>query len=161
SMVSRDIYYDLVTFGLPLVFFGDHGQLPNVTKNGAKPFNLMENPDYHLEEIFRHAGEIPRFAEHLRKGGAPRAFLANSDAVQFVSRATPEIVLSADQVICRKNDMRVQMSADIHKWKFGTEDLLPGDRVMCLRNDYTHDLYNGQQGIVTKIYDDPDNTLDF
>ena len=62
SMVSQSIYQDLVSFGLPCLFVGDHGQLEPVKCD----FNLMARPDYTLEEIHRNSGEIARFAEWLR-----------------------------------------------------------------------------------------------
>ena len=64
SMVGEDIHKDLLSFGLPILYVGDHGQLEPV---GSK-FNLMQNPNYRLEKIHRNAGEIAHFAEHLRKG---------------------------------------------------------------------------------------------
>ena len=64
SMVSRSIYEDLRSFGKPLVFVGDHGQLEPV----GDDFNLMRDPDYRLETIHRNAGEIAHFADYIRQG---------------------------------------------------------------------------------------------
>ena len=47
SMVSQEIYEDLKSFQMPMIFVGDHGQLEPVDSK----LNLMESPDYTLEEI--------------------------------------------------------------------------------------------------------------
>jgi len=70
SMVSEDIYNDLLSFNKPVVFVGDHGQLEPV----GSAFNVMANPMYRLETVHRNAGEIAHFAEHIRKGKSPNSF---------------------------------------------------------------------------------------
>jgi exodeoxyribonuclease-5 len=65
SMVNRELHDALLTFDRPIIYVGDHGQLPPV---GGADFNLMSNPDVTLEEVHRNAGEIARFAEFIRKG---------------------------------------------------------------------------------------------
>src|SRR5262249_58694638 len=60
SMVAEQVYKDLLSFGLPCIFVGDHGQLEPV----ADKFNLMHRPDFTLEPTHRNAGDIPRSADH-------------------------------------------------------------------------------------------------
>ena len=48
SMVTKDIWNDLLSYGVPVLAVGDHGQLPIESS-----FNLMERPVLKLEEIFR------------------------------------------------------------------------------------------------------------
>lgn len=151
SMVSKEIYEDLKEFGLPMVFVGDHGQLEPVDSN----FNLMETPDYTLEEIHRNAGDIAQFAEHLRMGLNHRSFKNNGGLVEFltakkISDATLE---SVDQVICAFNKTRVEMNTRIRKI-FGFEGIINvGERVMCLRNNRAAGLFNGMQGKVVNLYE--------
>src|SRR5262249_23627577 len=64
SMVSSEIDNDLRSFGLPIIYVGDHGQLEPI---GGTKFNPMANPMYKLEEVHRNAGEIAHFAAHIRK----------------------------------------------------------------------------------------------
>src|ERR1035437_2845026 len=54
SMISKELYEDLLSFGIPLICLGDSGQLPPV----GNEMNLMDNPDFTLETIHRNAGEI-------------------------------------------------------------------------------------------------------
>src|SRR5262249_47488365 len=96
SMLSRELYQDLRSFGLPIIFIGDPGQLPPV----GLDMNLMANPDYRLETIHRNAGPIAHFAEHLRKGGSPRKFHAGEKVrVLDAPDRKDDMLVSADQVI--------------------------------------------------------------
>ena len=146
SMVGETIYQDLLSFGLPCVFVGDHGQLPPVERG----LNLMQNPQYRLETIHRHAGDIPRFAEWLRLGRPAREFKPQTDAVRLVTSPGP-LPMQVDQVICAFNRTRVDMNTMIRRRLGRTERLEIGDRVMCLRNSTEHGLFNGMQGTVAAI----------
>lgn len=146
SMVSEDIYMDLESFDLPMIFVGDHGQLEPVDSK----FNLMEKPDYTLEEIHRNAGSIARFAEHLRKGYASRGFKGSDGTVEFLSGrgVSDKLLTEVDQVICAFNKTRVEINTQARK-AMGHKGLLNvGERVMCLRNNRKQGLFNGMQGIV-------------
>lgn len=150
SMVSQDIYDDLKSFGLPMIFVGDHGQLEPVDSK----LNLMEKPDYTLEEIHRNAGDIAKFAEHLRMGLASRGFRGVDNTVEFLpGRALKDDVLcEVSQVICAFNKTRVATNIQIRK-ALGYEGVLNiGERVMCLKNNRKAGLFNGMQGVVRNLY---------
>jgi ATP-dependent exoDNAse (exonuclease V) alpha subunit len=149
SMVSQRIYDDLMSFGLPCIFVGDHGQLEPVNCN----FNLMAEPDYTLEKIHRNSGEIPRFAEWLRLGRKAQDFRPTSNAVVLAQKGEveDETTVSADQIICAFNKTRVQINKYVRRL-IGHKDLIEiGERVMCLRNDHGRGLFNGMQGTVSKV----------
>ena len=55
SMVSRDIFDDLLSFEIPIICLGDHGQLPPVSNDD---FNLMKNPQIKLEKIHRYDSSV-------------------------------------------------------------------------------------------------------
>ena len=55
SMVDSSIWADLLSYNVPIVAAGDHGQLPPIRGS----FNLMEKPDLLLEEIHRQAADNP------------------------------------------------------------------------------------------------------
>ncbi|MBA3679254.1 AAA family ATPase, partial [Candidatus Saccharibacteria bacterium] len=55
SMVSEEIWQDLLSFGKPILAVGDHGQLPPIGSN----FNLMDEPNLRLEKIWRQAADSP------------------------------------------------------------------------------------------------------
>lgn len=151
SMVSQDIYEDLKSFQMPMIFVGDHGQLEPVDSK----LNLMENPDYTLEEIHRNAGDIPKFAEHLRKGINSRAFKGSDGTIEFLpgKRIDDKILTEVDQVICAFNKTRVATNIQIRKALNKTGLISIGERVMCLRNNRKQCLFNGMQGTVVGLHE--------
>ena len=160
SMVSSDIFEDLQSFGIPIIFVGDHGQLEPIDSN----FNLMEKPDYTLEEIHRNAGDIAKFAERLRKGFSSRGFKSLDNSVEFIGgkKLSDNILMDVSQVICAFNKTRVDINNQIRS-VLGYEGFLNvGERVMCLRNNKTFNLFNGMQGVVKDIYQERYRTyIDF
>lgn len=149
SMVSQELYDDLQSFGVPLIFVGDHGQLEPI----GEGVNLMQSPDYTLTTIHRNAGEIAHFAEWIRKGYRPGAFQfqdACKGKVQFMSSGEADRYIDkVDQIICAFNRSRVEMNKKVRK-KLGFSDTLPeeGERIICLRNNKDRALFNGMQGTV-------------
>lgn len=150
SMVSEEIYHDLKSYNLPLVFIGDHGQLEPV----GSDFNMMKNPNYTLEEIHRNAGDIAKFAERLRFGYSATSF-NESDKVQFLNqkRFTTEDLLASDQVICAYNKTRVAINSQIREGLGFSGILNVGERIMCLKNNKNLGLFNGMQGIIKRLYE--------
>lgn len=149
SMVSEEIYEDLKSFGIPLIFVGDHGQLEPVGSN----FNLMGNPDLKLEKIHRNAGDIAKFAEHIRKGKTSQSYKSKEGKIEFKRRASIEYLIDSDQVICAYNKTRVKTNSNIRAELGYTGTLNVGERVMCLRNNKKLGLFNGMQGVVTDLYE--------
>lgn len=154
SMVSEDIYKDLISFGKPVIFVGDHGQLEPV---GDK-FNLMQNPDFTLEKIHRNAGEIAHFAEYIRKGYKASAWQHRSgggDKVKFLSKNNyRESATEVDQIICAFNKTRAELNCFVRN-KMEMNQSFPqiGDRVICLRNNPSKGIFNGMQGNIAWFYD--------
>jgi exodeoxyribonuclease V len=146
SMVGRTIHRDLMSFGLPCIFVGDHGQLPPIEPG----FNLMEDPDYRLETIHRNAGDIARFAEWLRLGRDSRRFRPTSEDVVLMDpdKVTDELLAGVDQTICAFNSARVAINAHVRKFLGRKDTVEVGDRVMCLRNHRHVEIRNGMQGLV-------------
>lgn len=150
SMVSKDIHEDLLSFGLPIIYVGDHGQLEPI---GTK-FNLMQNPMYKLEQVHRNAGEIAHFAEHIRKGNPVRTF-SGLTKVQIVSdkNIKDRHLASVDQIICAFNKTRVKLNERVRIEKnLQYAFIAKGEKVICLRNNRKQGLFNGMQGIVQKIH---------
>lgn len=152
SMVSEEIYNDLKSYKLPIVFIGDHGQLEPV----GSDFNLMKKPDYTLEEIHRNAGDIALFAERLRRGyKAGPVYGSEKVVMKKFSSITTEDLLEVDQVICAFNKTRVALNKQMRQG-LGFEGLLNvGERVMCLKNNKNMGLFNGMQGIIKNLYECP------
>lgn len=156
SMVGKPIYDDLCSFGIPLIFVGDHGQLEPV---GSDSFNLMVKPDLTLEKIHRNAGEIAMFANHLRQGKEARDWRWDEDKEGEESRVhiitsdeLEQVALDeVDQVICAFNNTRVGVNKTYREHLgFGPSPQV-GDRIMCLQNDRKSKVFNGMQGELVEI----------
>lgn len=149
SMVSEEIHNDLVSFGLPIIYIGDHGQLEPINSD----FNIMANPMYRLEKVHRNAGEIAHFAEHLRKGGRAGDFNGTKQVQVVGASAVEDRHLAAtNQIICAYNKTRVKLNNRVRE-HLGRQYqyVAVGDKIMCLRNNRRLGLFNGMQGVVQKV----------
>jgi exodeoxyribonuclease-5 len=158
SMVNRELFDDLSSFGLPALYVGDHGQLEPI---GDSP-NLMENPRYRLETVHRQAADSPiiRFAHALRTGETPLNFSLknkNTPALSIHDKDSDEAAgvmgdisfTTPTQLICALNRTRVSLNEEIRRDMNFTDPLpLPGDRIICLRNNKDAGLFNGMCGTV-------------
>lgn len=155
SMVSEEIYKDLLYFNKPIIFVGDHGQLEPI---GDNKFNLMQVPDFRLEKIHRNSGEIAHFAEFVRSGYRPSAWELRSgkgDKIKFLSKNSyKEIAPNVDQVICAFNKTRCEINSSV-RLEMGKTTPEPqiGDKIICLRNNKSKGLYNGMQGFIGWFHD--------
>lgn len=164
-MVSEEIHDDLLSYGIPLIFVGDHGQLEPV---GGRDFNLMANPQITLEQIHRNAGPISRFADWLRQGRTALDWQRHfgeqySEEVEVLTVEEVDArgnFANYDQIIVGFNKTRVAMNQIVRE-RLGlpADTVTPGDRVMCLRNNRALGLFNGQQGIVSAV--GPNHSLAF
>lgn len=157
SMVGKDIDTDLRSFDLPIIYIGDHGQLPPVMSG---VLNTMANPDYKLETIHRNANEVARFAEFLRLGNhctnwepEDRVILVPREYDKPWHALLPDSAYEADQIICAFNVCRVAFNkAARHRLGFPPERPVVGDRIMCLKNNNKGvAIYNGMQGTISAI----------
>jgi exodeoxyribonuclease-5 len=160
SMVGRSVFDDLVSYNLPIIVVGDHGQLEPV---GDADFNLMACPDVTLEQVHRNAGEIAHFANFIRQGNPPLDWKRQpghtGDAVRFTSLEEMSRGMvdwdGTGQIICARNVTRMMLNQTCREY-FGypPDHPVPGDRVMCLQNDHGRRLYNGQQGLIKAVLAD-------
>lgn len=159
SMVDEVIWRDLLSFGVPVLAVGDHGQLPPV----GSSFNLMAAPTLRLEKIWRQAedspiievatlartaGQIPvgEFGAGVRK--LDRSSAETGQVVQEMLEAwKPELL-----VLCGYNYTRVKLNQAIREFT-GAEspEPRPGDRVVCLRNNRVAKVFNGMLGTIRDI----------
>lgn len=152
SMVNAEMDRDLRSFGLPVIYVGDHGQLEPVGPNPG----VMLKPDYVLETVHRNAGEIAHFAEWIRLGKNPDHFPTEGKVTIIPAsrhRAALEsgnMLSNADQVICAFNATRQDVNRRVRAFRGLEGTVQVGDRVMCLRNNKKLGLFNGMQGVVTR-----------
>lgn len=136
SMVNEDLALDLLSFGVPILVLGDPEQLPPVSGAG---YFTNRAPDYMLTQVHRQAGESPvlALATKIREGGRLGPFER-----QFLNVG---MLLDHDQVLCGRRATRWQLINDMRA-RLGRPFALPvpGDKVMCLRNDREAGIWNGQ-----------------
>lgn len=144
SMIDHVLYHDLLSFRLQVLFVGDHGQLEPI---GTNP-NLMKCPDVKLERIHRQAEDNPilRLATAFREGRPvkmwrdPKARLEVVSSSEFDRRMKKGV-----QIICGFNKTRHVINADFRKMLHHEGLVVPGDTLLCLRNNKDFGIFNGQQ----------------
>ncbi len=159
SMVSQDIWRDLLSFNKPVLAVGDHGQLPPVEGK----FNLMSNPMLRLEEIYRQEKDNPIIivSEIARKYGEI-PMMEFSKFVKKFSRQDDEVMefltdkLSGygdnNMVLVGYNHTRVKLNEGIRQLlEFEGKQPTIGDRVICLRNNTQLGIFNGMLGTIQLI----------
>src|ERR1041385_192208 len=136
SMISSDLYRDLLSFRRRYLFVGDPGQLEPV---GDNP-NLMQFPDMILSKIHRQAELSPiiTLANSVRQGSMPSITKVDGLWVKQKQITSPEF-LSNDQVICAKNATRKLFNDKIRLFKkLPAGQICPGDKLICLRNNTSY-----------------------
>lgn len=159
SMVDEYIWNDLLSYKIPMVAVGDHGQLPPIRGS----FNLMNKLNIKLEEIHRQARQNPIINVSIlarQNGEIPvDHFSAQVFKVDRTAADTNEIVNELLEsynhetlVLCGLNSTRTRLNQHIRSTKdfhFPQPDV--GDRVICLRNNHKKNIYNGMLGTISSI----------
>lgn len=160
SMVGEEIYNDLKSYKIPILWIGDHGQLPPV---GGR-FNLMEKPDFTLTQIHRQvlgnpiiqlsvwareSGRIPLGLWENEQGKARRIKMS---PVQLIKETERVDALRDAMFLCGRNATRVELNQTIRA-KLGYTNPQPqkGERVICLRNNREIGIFNGMGGVIKTI----------
>jgi len=159
SMVDGLIWGDLLSYNIPIIAVGDHGQLPPISGN----FNLMEAPEILLTQIHRQARDNPiiKVSEYARTTGLVPPKKYGAGVVKYLKEdsdaqeKTGELLeaYSADTLIlCGYNSTRTKINQFIRA-SLGFETPAPatGDRVICLRNNHKKAVCNGMLGTIVSI----------
>lgn len=166
SMITQQVFDDLLAFDKPLLFIGDAGQLPPV--NDRLFFPLQDTP-LRLTEVHRQAlgNPIIRLATDVRAGkalpfGAWGGKAAKLDsrsvvATEATSKFLKEVGSPDTVVLCGTNKTRVTLNRRTRRVQgLDMQGLLPvpGERLVCLKNDKMTGLRNGQLVYVSQSYGD-------
>jgi exodeoxyribonuclease-5 len=158
SNVYYELFNDVTSFGIPVMLFGDSGQLPPISENSC---NILKDPDYNLLEIHRQAMDNPVIAlsKFVRENGyIPEGVY--SKGVFKLSYNHPKckdilenLDINEDLImLCGFNKTRCVMNKKIRtKLGFTSEEPYPTDRVICLRNNHTSKIMNGMLGTVAWV----------
>lgn len=157
SMVTSEIWKDLLSFKKKIIVIGDSFQLPPV---GEDKFNLMNDCTFKLTEIHRQAetSAIISLSKFIRQHGyiPPNKQFSSSvfktswnnqkckDFFKNINLASKDNI-----VLCGFNRTRNAINLDYRKKLNYREDLVyAGDKIICLKNNRNTGLKNGHQGIV-------------
>lgn len=159
SMVDGQIWNHLLSYKVPMIVVGDHGQLPPIRGN----FNLMQKPNLTLEEIHRQAklNPIIGLSIHARQNGhiEPGIYSDTVKKIDLNDQGAQEIVnemlsnyTNDTLILCGYNHTRKRLNSFI-RTALGFETLYPvsGDRVICLRNNHKVGIFNGMLGTILSI----------
>ncbi|HET9903189.1 MAG TPA: ATP-dependent RecD-like DNA helicase [Xanthobacteraceae bacterium] len=143
SMVDEELGRDLMSFGVPLLVLGDPAQLPPVQGGG---FFTEHPPDAMLTEVHRQAQDDPivRLSMLVREGERPQPGRYGESEVVRRTDLDPKRVMDADQILVGRNATRRAYNLRIRERRGLTDPLpLPGDKLVCLRNNRRKGLLNG------------------
>ena len=160
SMVNEGMLADLLEFGVPIVFVGDHGQLEPVGRDSG----IMREPGMKLEKIHRQAEGNPilRLAKAFREGRQVPYWVDKLGRLeicpkgQFWDKLRPDMT-----VICALNRTRHAINARVREM-LGRKSKLPepGDKLVCLQNHRGFQVFNGQIGIVQGVGPESGNQIE-
>lgn len=143
SMVDRKMADDLLSFGTKILALGDPAQLPPI---GSPGFFTGGDPDMMLTEVHRQALDSPvlAMATDVRKGGRLRLGNCGESRILNSWTVTTADMLEADQILCGKNATRHQLNREVRR-ALGRDEVLPlpGDKLVCLKNNHELGLFNG------------------
>lgn len=145
SMVDQKMRSDLETVGLPIFISFDPFQLPPV---GGKGGWNEDEPDILLTKIMRQGegSNIVRVANAIRSDGEAKP---DGKEVMILPRRELALfqIIDFDLVLCGTNRTRREFNDKFRAAKgkahFGT-DPQPGERLICLRNNYNDNVRNGE-----------------
>jgi len=161
SMVDSAIWNYLRSYNLPIIAVGDHGQLPPISGN----FNLMEKTHLKLTKIHRQAESNPiiklsieaRNKGYINPGKYSRTVRKwnlddwdrNDELAELLANYHNDTF-----ILCGYNKTRQRLNSHIRNMKgIESSEPVPGDRVICLRNNHKKAIFNGMLGTIIYIND--------
>jgi exodeoxyribonuclease-5 len=158
SMISKELYNDLMSFEIPVLWVGDPGQLEPV----GDDIELMKSADFILNEIHRQEtdSQILTFATDIRltpvdpwewRFKHPKQ--PELEVQKYYGYRQSKLLSAYDAVICGFNKTRVGLNRCIRTDLGRTEFLVPGDKVVCLKNSVKTGIFNGQVLEIVEVGD--------
>jgi len=159
SMLPLWLFERLVSYGVPLLLVGDHGQLPPVSDGNEPDVGIMDDPDVRLEKIHRQAetNEIIATTRYIRENGGLPADLKDSEHIRVVDERQAQELLRKLYATEQLEDIATLVHANWERklWNqharnargLSGSSIVRGDQVICLRNR-NGILFNGMRGVV-------------
>jgi exodeoxyribonuclease-5 len=148
SMVPKKMREEILSYGIPVLFVGDAGQLKPIANEKEKLF--MEDAESQLTEVHRQALDSPiiRLSMDIRHGKR----IPYGKYGESVFKVRPDddgittgLFLKSDQIICAKNDTRQILNNRVRKaMKLDTKMTpYPGEKIIVTHNNISRGLFNG------------------
>lgn len=158
SMLPEEMWKLLLSHKVHVLALGDKEQLPPVDGDSK----ILDYPHIILDEVVRQALDSPiiRLSVDIREGkwleyGGPKEC-----RVMPKEKVSDKLLIGADQILCGKNITRHCLNERLRKIKYGEQYVdrpLNGDKVICLKNDWStvgsndEPLVNGMIGVINNI----------
>ena len=159
SMVGEQMGIDLLAFEVPVLVLGDPAQLPPVRSAG---FFTNRMPDVMLTEIHRQEADNPiiEMATRVREGrGLPYGRYGDSQVLRLSEFDRDATIRAGVQILVGRNETRRRANARVRAARGFTDVLpVPGDRLVCCRNDHDVGLLNGTIWSVDSVLGTGDDT---
>ncbi len=161
SMVSDDVLFDILNFGVKVLICGDNAQLPPV--EGV--CNQLAHADFTLRTIVRQQMDNPivMLAQKAREGipigfgrYGDRAFVLNKR--EFTGEKRKKLLLKADQILCGTNKTRARINDEVRAYLGFSGLPTHGDKMICTHNNWCEYIdeeqtFNLVNGIIGKALD--------
>ncbi|QDM24968.1 AAA family ATPase [Tardiphaga sp. vice304] len=144
SMVDSHLAKDILSLNKPVIAMGDLMQLPPI--NGAGYFTNAK-ADYLLTELHRQALDNPitRMSLDLREGRRLKRGSYGDSLILKLNALPLDRLMKADQVLAGRKATCGAVGHALRNLFGRTAPLpMPGDKLMCLRNNRNKGLLNGQ-----------------
>lgn len=148
SMVPDWIAADLAKFGIPVLALGDEAQLSPI---GGKP-GYPGPADATLTTFHRYGASAPLM--DLATAARTRAALPRWDGTAGLFAGTYQVehLAKFDQVLVGRNSTRWTIVNALRAAEGRTPGVPePGDKLLVLRNEPSHDIVNGDQATVARV----------
>ena len=172
SMVSDEMIFDILNFGVKVLLCGDDCQLPPV--EGLNTY--LKNPDFCLKNIVRqaegnpiiHLSSLAREGRHIPYGNyGNKAFVISRR--NFTGERRKKLLTRAEQIICGLNKTRVKINDEMRQI-YGYDGLpKSGEKLICTINNWEQyidsemrfNLVNGIIGQAIEPFYDEANWMGF
>lgn len=165
SMITEDMRLKILRCASRVVWVGDYGQLPPVETRKNSQGIMSENLlDAKLTEQHRHkeANEIIEFAMFLRNGGLAENWGNKSGTVsvnpQGVESFEDVVRFTIEKqfwpVICYRNIFIEAFNKKAREICGITKQIQAGLKIVCIKNNFTHRVVNGEMFTVASVEPD-------
>lgn len=155
SMVDAELAADVERFNVPVLVLGDPEQLEPIQGEGHY---TKRTPDFRLTETHRFFidGPVGKVATAIRESDDARFGLTRDDVVEH----SVGLAMEHDQILCWRNATR-WMAIEKIRAQLGRPAGVPvaGDRIMCLTNNKTLGVFNGEQFDVLEAFNNGNTWL--